>query len=299
MQTNRLFQIIYILLHKKTVSARALAEELGVSRRTICRDIDVLSLAGVPVYTERGKGGGISLMPGFVLNKSILSEREQSEILSALQGLSKVAAVDNNQVLQKLTAIFNRASTDWLDVDFSSWSTENDFFHSFKNAILERCVAEFDYYNAYGEKTFRRVEPIQLWFKHRSWYLRAFCLVKQGIRTYKLSRVKNLVITGEHFPERDFSALADETAQEQNEMLYVRLKLHIQPEKVFRVFDDFCESTAEKQADGSYIVAVTWPEDEWLYGFILSFGRHVEVLEPEHIRKIIKDEAEKVSKKYL
>ena len=84
MVVYRLFEIIYILLRENKVPAGKLAEQLGVSRRTICRDIDMLSLAGVPVYAERGKGGGIGLLPDYVLNKSLLNEQEQSEILSAL-----------------------------------------------------------------------------------------------------------------------------------------------------------------------------------------------------------------------
>ena len=119
MQINRLLEIVYILLSKKTVTAKELAGRFGVSQRTIYRDIDALSLAGIPVYTEKGKGGGISLLPGFVLNKSILSEGEQQEILSALQGLSAVSAAQTDNVLQKLSALFNTNSIGWIDVDFS------------------------------------------------------------------------------------------------------------------------------------------------------------------------------------
>ena len=119
---NRLFEIIYILLNKKSTTARELAEHFGVSQRTIYRDVDTLSLADIPVYTEKGKGGGISLLPDFVLNKSILSEQEQNEILSALQGLSSVKTTETDQVLKKLSTIFNKNTVNWLEVDFSDWS---------------------------------------------------------------------------------------------------------------------------------------------------------------------------------
>jgi len=300
MQTSRLFEIIYILLHKKKVSARELAEQLGVSRRTICRDVDTLSLAGIPVYTEKGKGGGIRLMPDFVLNKSILSEQEQNEILSALHGLSTIKTGDTHQVLEKLSTIFNKTTTNWLEVDFAGWSHEHDFFSDFKVAIFERRITQFDYYNSYGEKTFRRVCPIQLWFKSRAWYLKGFCLTKQDMRLYKLSRIKNLSLTEEPFPERDFSATSPDATQERHpEQRDVTLHLRIAPERAHRVFDDFYESMVEKQPDGSFLVTVTWPEDPWLYGFLLSFGQYIEVLEPAHIRSLIKDEAEKIFKKYL
>jgi len=300
MQTGRLFEIIYILLNKKKVSAGELAEQLGVSRRTICRDIDTLSVAGIPIYTEKGKGGGISLLPDSVLNKSILSEQEQTEILSALHGLSNIKTDETNQILRKLSSVFNKPAINWLEVDFSGWSHENDYFNEFKVAILERRVAQFDYYNSYGDKTFRRVEPIQLWFKSRSWYLKGFCLTKQAIRLYKLSRIKKLVMTGESFDQRDLLAVSDDSAQDNGKgQQDVTLKLRIAPEMAFRVFDDFYESMVEKQPDGSFIVTVTWPEDQWVYGSILSFGKYIEVLEPAHIRAIIKGEAEQIAKKYL
>ena len=175
MQMNRLFEIIYILLNKKIATAKELAEHFGVSQRTIYRDVDTLSLAGIPVYTEKGKGGGISLLPDYVLNKSILSEQEQNEILSALQGLSSVKTAETDQVLKKLSAIFNKNTIRWLEVDFSDWSYSNGkTFNDFKTAILERRIAEFDYFSTYGEKTHRRVEPIQLWFKSKAWYIKGF-----------------------------------------------------------------------------------------------------------------------------
>jgi len=100
MQSSRLFEIIYLLLNKKSMTAKELAERFDVSTRTIYRDVDVLSLAGIPVYTEKGKNGGISLLPDYVLNKSILSESEQEEILSALQSLSCIGNDDEGQVLR-------------------------------------------------------------------------------------------------------------------------------------------------------------------------------------------------------
>ena len=299
MQMNRLFETIYILLSKDTVTARELAERFGVSQRTVYRDIDVLSLAGIPVYTEKGKGGGISLLPDFVLNKSLLSEKEQNEILAALQGLSGVKAAQADQVLQKLSAIFNKQTVSWLEVDFSDWSYSNGgTFQGLKTAILERRIAEFDYYSTFGEKTRRRIEPIQLWFKSKAWYIKGFCLTRQDVRLFKLTRVRNLLITDAHFPPRDLLASQPEPCaahQKQD----AALKLKIAPEMAYRVFDEFGEGLTEQLPDGSFLVTVTWPEDEWVYGTILSYGEHIEVLEPAHIRGIIRDKARKAAEKNL
>ena len=299
MQTNRLFEIVYFLLSKKSVTASELAEHFGVSRRTICRDIDTLSVAGIPIYTERGKGGGISLLPDFVLNKSMLSEQEQSDVLSALQILSNIEAADTKQTLHKLSAIFNRATANWMEVDFSDWHYENDFFSDLKTAILERNIIEFDYYNSYGDKTSRRIEPVQLWFKSKSWYLKGFCLTKQDVRLYKLTRIKNLVVTDEHFDERKLLVELDSPLQNWDKEQEVTLKLRIESKMAYRVYDDFGENEVEKQADGSFLITATFTEDNWVYGFLLSYGKCIEVLEPESVRNVIKEESENILKKYL
>jgi len=293
MQISRLLELIYILLHRKVVPARELAEQLGVSRRTIYRDIDTLSLAGIPIYTEKGKGGGVTLLPDSVLNKSILSEQEQNEILTALHGLSNMKVAEANQVLQKLSTIFNKTATNWLQVDFSDWSGANDYFNDFKTAILERRIAAFDYYNSYGDKTFRRIEPTQLWFKSKSWYLKGFCLTKQDMRVYKLSRVKNLTVTDTHFLQRECVESQD-NPESRNTQKEIRIQLRIMPEMKFRLFDDFDENQIEEQPDGSFILTVSWEEDNWVHGFILSYGEYAEVLAPEHLRKTIKDKAKKI-----
>ena len=298
MQTTRLFEIIYILLHRKQVSAGELADQLGVSTRTIYRDIDTLSLAGIPVFSQKGKGGGIRLMPDFVLNKSMLSEQEQNEILSALHGLATIRTDDTRQVLEKLSATFNKTARNWLEVDFSEWHYENDFFNELKVAILERRIAQFDYYNSAGEKTARRVEPIQLWFKSTSWYLKAFCLTKQDMRIYKLSRIKDLVVGDERFSERDLLLLLDDSAREEEMPEMITLKLRIGREMAYRVYDDFLEREIEKQADGSFLITGTTPETQGLIPFLLPYGRYLEVLEPAQLRARIKAEAEQMLKKH-
>lgn len=300
MQMNRLFEIIYILLSKKTVTARELAERFEVSRRTIYRDIDTLSLAGIPIYTSKGKGGGIGLLDEFVLDRSVLSESEQNEILYALQGLSAVKTEETEQVLKKLGAFWSRNVTNWIEVDFSDWSCLCiGQFHPLKTAIIDRYIIEFDYYNSYGEKAWRRIEPVQLWFKHRGWYIKGFCLDKNDIRLFKLTRMKNLTVTDETFPKRNLPENNTENMPEENSRPDIRLTLKISPEMTYRVYDEFDENQITKNVDSSFTVTVTWPEDEWVYGFILSFGEFIKVLEPEYIKAIIKGRLQNSLKKYL
>ena len=125
MQINRLFSIVYILLDKKTITAKELSERFEVSIRTIYRDVETLSISGIPIYTSKGKGGGISLIEDFVLNKSVLSEKEQNEILMSLQSLNATKFMNVEPVLKRLSTIFNRESTNWIDVDFSKWGSDD------------------------------------------------------------------------------------------------------------------------------------------------------------------------------
>jgi len=300
MQINRLFEIIYILMNKKIVTAKELAERFEVSKRTIYRDIDTLSLAGIPIYTSKGKGGGISLIENFVLNKSLLSENEQTEILSALQGLSVVKADGAADVLSKLSSLFNKDAVNWLEVDFSDWGYRNEnLFRTIKTAILEHRIVAFDYYSTYGEKTHRRIEPFQLWFKHRSWYVKGFCLTRNELRMFKLIRMKNLVLTDE--VAKHLGLLPDlpkGSPDETHTIGNVTLKLKIQPEMAYRVLDEFDEAQVSKNEDGSFTVTATWTENEWVYGAILSFGEYIEVIEPQHIKAIIKKKLQESLKKY-
>jgi len=300
MHVGRLFEIIYLLLQKERVTAKELAERFEVSTRTIYRDIDTISLAGIPIYTEKGKGGGISLLPDFVLSKSMFSEKEQNEILSALHGLSKMHSADSDNVLQKLSAIFNKTATNWLEVDFSEWGYEDEeFWDGLKSAILQRRVVEFDYYSSYSDKVRRRVEPLQLWFKSRSWYLRAFDLVKQDFRVFKLTRMQDLAVSKESFCERDLRSVRHDVPPTVVQRPDVNIRLRISPEMTYRVIDEFSGCIEEQLEDGSHIVSMCWSEDNWVYSTILSFGEYIEVLEPEHIREIIREKAKIVYERYL
>lgn len=298
MQINRLFQIVYILLNKEKVTAKELSEKFEVSQRTIYRDIETLCQCGVPIYTNKGKGGGISLLDSFILNKSVLSSQEQKEILCALQGLNAVNYPDIHNVLSKLSALFGTNNPNWVEVDFSDWShVQKDRFILIKMAVTNKKVICFDYYSSYGEKTYRIVEPLQLWFKDKTWYLKAFCRSKQSMRIFKLTRMKNLKATDDFFertlPKENPSILNNIPIAN-----VVTLKLKIDASQAYRVYDEFDESEIYKNEDGSFVVKVSYPEDEWVYGYILSFGYFVEVLEPGYIRKIIKNRLEKTLKLY-
>ena len=144
---NRLMGIIYILMNKGTVTAGELAERFEVSVRTIYRDVEHLSMAGIPVYAQKGKNGGIRLTERFVLDKMLLSEEEQQQILAALASLRETGADKEAETLQKLGDFFKAEPKDWVAIDFSDWSgRRKELFEQLRQAILDKHVLRFDYY---------------------------------------------------------------------------------------------------------------------------------------------------------
>ena len=290
MQINRLFEIVYILLDKKTITAKELSEHFEVSVRTIYRDVETLSIAGIPIYTNKGKGGGISIIEDFVLNKSVLSEKEQNEILMSLQSLNAMKFLDVEPVLKRLSTIFNKESTNWIDVDFTQWGSddsEKEKFNIIKTAILSTKIVSFNYFSSYGEKTLRTVEPLKLVFKGQGWYLYGFCKLKSEFRIFKITRIRNINSLNETF-KRDIpiNIWGDGDKSYKNKM--VTLILKIDERMAYRIYDEFDQENIVKNPDGSFNVTTTFPEGDWIYGYVMSYGEYAEVIEPKDIREIIK-----------
>ena len=300
MQINRLFSIVYILLDKKTITARELSERFEVSVRTIYRDIDTLSGAGIPIYTNKGKGGGISLIEDFVLNKSVLSEKEQNEILMSLQSLNAMKFIDVEPVLKRLSTIFNKESTNWIDVDFTQWGSEDsekEKFNIIKTAILSTKMVSFDYFSSYGEKTLRTVEPLKLVFKGQGWYIYGFCRLKGEFRIFKITRIRNINSLNETF-KRDIPIDIWDDGDKSYKNKMVTLILKIDKRMTYRICDEFDQENIVKNSDGSFNVITTFPEGDWIYGYVMSYGEYAEVIEPKEIRDTIKRKFEEGLKKY-
>lgn len=300
MQINRLFEMIYLLLNKKFMTANELAEHFEVSVRTIYRDIDTLSSAGIPIYALQGKGGGIFLLEQYVLDKSVLSEREQNEILYALQSLTVTQVPEADKVLGKLSSLFNKSKTNWIEVDFSPWGSNDKGFCQFaliKDAILSHKIVEFNYFGSSGEKTIRRVEPLKLIFKTNAWYLQAFCLTRNALRTFKIVRMSDVQITQELFTQRIPESLPSDGQMHETQK-WIELCINISADGAYRVYDEFEEKEITKNTDGSFTVITSLPENEWLIRYILSFGAEVEVRSPQHIRDMLQHELNKIAMKY-
>ncbi|MBY0009986.1 helix-turn-helix transcriptional regulator [Paenibacillus typhae] len=308
MQVSRLLQMTYILLEKGTVTAPELAERFEVSVRTVYRDVEALSQAGIPVYTSQGKGGGISLTDRFVLNKSLLTDKEQDEILFALQSLSAVRLPDLGEAFSKLSSLFRKNSTSWIEVDFSPWGTgdkQKELYTLLKQAILEQRVISFTYLGAAGEHNSRKAVPVKLLFKDRAWYVEAYSFERGALRTFKITRMSNVqLLEGEgtgllEFQQvRTASAGTSDEEIKVNESPRIRLVLNIEPAGAYRIVDEFKEEEILKLEDGSFQLISDMPSGEWLVQYLLSYGDILEVMEPESLRLEMKARTAKMAQKY-
>ena len=299
MKTDRLFQLLYLLLEKGSITGPEAAARLSVSVRTVYRDVETLSLSGIPVYTSAGKGGGISLLPGYALDQALLTDEEQNEILFAIQSLQ---ATDRpvDALLDKLGGVFKKQNTGWIEVDFSRWGygpVDRTRFQMLKNAILERQTLELLYCGMSGATARRRVCPVKLVFKDKNWYMQAYCLKAEGYRLFKVSRMIEIQPTGERFiqPDTPVPSIEYDTMVP---VQWIDVALRFTPRMAFRVYDEFDRQSVQEQPDGSLRIDTRLPAGDWLSDYLLTFGTDLQVLAPESLRQTLHAMAQNIADHY-
>lgn len=285
MESGRLFEILYYLMENKQTTAKQLADKFEVSTRTIYRDLDKLLVAGIPIITKQGVDGGVSLDENFVFDKSLLDESQQEQILLALSSLSSLHVSEYQELLKHMQTIFQKESEEWLDVNFSSWHQDqemNEKFSQLKDAILKHLRITFHYVNAQGQKSHRDVFPIKLFYKNNAWYLYGYEVKKADYRTYKLTRIQQLVIKDEQFDRSAFYKEPHLTYEENQTKIDVVLKF--QKYLGSFVYDQFSDQDIQEKEDG-YWIHTSMPYHPWFLSFLLSFGSGVEIIEPHSLRE--------------
>ena len=294
MQESRLFRIIYHLMENGKSTAPELAEKLEVSVRTIYRDIDIISSAGVPIYVTTGRNGGIQIDDSFVLDRLILSDKEKEDIITALKSVS-IVDDHNSDTLSKLSAIFNTKNEDWLEVDFSRWGNkaqDNTMFQKLKEAIISRKMLCIVYANTRGEVIERVICPLKMAYKAKNWYIKSFCMNKSNFRIFKLTRIIQARDMEKNFDPMEFP-------QEKKEMKvnYENVILRFPQRMAYRIYDEFEVDEIHQDDNGDFIICAPMPIDEWLIGYLLSFGSKVCIIEPKYLKKIVYNEAKKICKR--
>ena len=301
MKTERLFKITFIILEKKTVTAAELAERFHVSVRTIYRDLDILSACGVPIYTQSGRNGGICMMEQYTLNKTFLTDEEQSQIVMALQSFKATGQEDVAAPLSKLQGIFQKNFDDWIEIDFSSWGNSDEdkrLFSLIRESIRQSKALQIEYVNTKGESSLRTVEPYKLVFKGQSWYLFAYCRLKKDFRFFKLSRIAQPQLCGDTFVKKGRQQFENKDsykdAYKGRKLSTVRFKADVAAG--YRVLDEFRGSIKETTKDG-YIIETELEDGPWLVRYLLGFGDAIQIIEPLELKQRYLDLLEKMRKK--
>lgn len=292
MQENRLFKIIYHLLTHQHTTAEELSKKLEVSVRTIYRDLDALSSAHIPIYTETGRNGGIFLMDHFVLRQAMFSEEEKQEILTAVQEFS---TIQNNSAMEKLSALFQISYDDWLDIDLSNWGSKKSIAHTFdclKQAILKHVCVIITYAGVNKTMHGRKIHPYQMCFRSQDWYVYAFCTKANAMRYFKLKRILELEVTNEVFVRQN---VEKESSRQANE--YPDIILRFSKEAAYRIYDEFDLSEITMLENQEYLVKTHMPIDAWLIGFLLSFSTMVEVIQPIAVKEMLREQAKAIYEK--
>lgn len=298
MKVERLLSMIMTLLAKERVGAQELAEQFEVSPRTIYRDIDATNMAGIPVRSTSGVGGGFEIMPSYKLDKKVFSTAELSTLLMGLSGLSGM--MRGEELVNALAKVKSFIPADrakdielkanQVCIDLSPWmDTQNiqPYLEIMKTALQESRLLTFAYADQHGNKTVRTVEPYQLVLKSSHWYLQGYCHIRNDYRLFKLSRISGLQMQGETFTPRNYQKpILD--FEDVLETMQTRIKIRIHQSVMDRVLD-FCPyEDFSTDGDEYYIVSFPFIENDYYYGILLGLGDRCECLEPTHVRAEMK-----------
>lgn len=299
MKLNRQLAMLMYLLNHGQATAVALAERFEVSTRTIRRDMEDLSQAGIPIYAAQGAGGGIRLMEGYSLSRVLLDESEQVLLVSALSDLSRSQDIGAGKMLDKLGALWGeRSQEEWLRVDYAAWgiSPRDARFGTLRDAIQDRRLVRFLYTDPEGAKQERTVEPMTLLYRGTSWYVWGWCRLRADYRLFRLSRISKLTMLGDSFIRREKRLEEAETDYPSANATVFRLQFAAAASQ--RVFDFFAAECITRLADGRLAVEVAWPMNDWVTGSLLSFGPELTVLSPVWMRELLEEKARQIIANY-
>ena len=300
MKIDRLVGILSILLQKEQVTAPQLAEKFEVSVRTIQRDVDALSRAGIPIVTQQGSGGGISILEGYRLDRTLLTSREMQDILAGLRSLDSVNGTNRYQYLmEKLSAGSSGlvAGDSSILIDLSEWDKKN---LTIKIELIRRAIEteqelKFHYYGPKGESE-RVVQPYYLLFHWSSWYLWGWCSQRQDWRLFKLDRMDGLEEAGKRFEKR-LAPYPDLS----NERIFpggIHVRARFEPRCKWRLVEEFGPECFAEEPDGRLLFEADYTDADNLMSWLLTFGPEAELLEPVSLRERLKTKLEEMLKRY-
>lgn len=300
MKIDRQLGILSILLQTESVTSPYLSEIFEVSRRTISRDIEDLCKAGIPIVTRQGKNGGISIIDGYKIDKTMLTQGEMQDIVAGLRSLDSVDGTNRyGQLMEKLSI----GASDFLVgnqsvlIDLSSWYKASlaPKIEMIRTAIEQHRELEFFYYAPNGESQ-RIMEPYYLIFRWSSWYVWGWCKNRRDYRLFKLNRMDKAHLSENYFTERTapFPNLREERIFPGG----IKVKALFEADCKWRLVEEFGPDCFREQKDGTLLFQADYTNKENLITWLLTFRDKVELLEPKAIREELRQSILQMKKKY-
>ena len=298
MQQSTIFSILMILLTRRKVTRDYLAERFSISKRTVSRYLAVLEDAGVPITSETGRNGGISLADDYMLDKSFFSEAEAIRIRAALEKTE--GAFDdkiNRALIEKLDCVQKRREQDrfainqsdlYIDCEYEQSSTLRPKIKTLASAIEQCRAVDIKYTDARSFVSYRTIEPYTLVFRAGAWYLYAMCRLRGDFRLFKLSRISDLRVTSKSFVKYE-SRLVEKLGLEYYNEVYIDLELEFFP-TVSESIIDWLGTSAVIERGTKLVAQAELPLTNSLIKKLLSFGSSVKVLNPPELVERMKDE---------
>jgi len=318
-RAERLISILMTLQVRGHVTAEALAERLEVSTRTIYRDIDALSRSGVPVITDRGRGGGVSLVAGYKTELTGLSATESEALAflgidaaAAALGLAASAEAARLKVFAALPAASraraHRAHECFhLDpVDWYRRGTTPPHLRTIAAATWNSQSVELDY-TSWTRRTTRMVDPLGVVLKAGCWYLLARLSSKGSMHVFRLESVRGATVLARNFPRpKSFDlgrAWREEASRFEASLRKMKASLRVAPAAMSNI-DRLGSEAADAIRAGApdrkgWRKATIWMESiPYAAGLLLGFSTDIEVLSPPRLREELARRACGVSELY-
>ena len=300
MKIDRLIGILSVLLQKDQVTAPQLAEQFEVSRRTISRDIEDLCKAGIPIMTMQGTGGGIRIMDGYRMDRTLLTSRDMKMILAGLRSLDSISgSTYYSQLMEKIQSGSSHfvSGRDAILIDLSSWYKESltPKIDLIQTAIENSHLISFRYYAPAGESQ-RTIEPYDLVFRWSSWYVWGWCKDRNDYRLFKLNRMEELKETAEIYEKRN--APLPDLSTEKIFPGEIKIRALFDADVKWRLVDEFGPDCFTETEDGKLLFTADYTDMENLISWLMTFGDKAEVLEPAEARERMKQNVTKMMKIY-
>lgn len=287
MKIDRLLAIIVVLIHKKRVKAAELSSLFEVSERTIYRDIDAINRAGIPILSLPGQEGGYQLMDGFQLDKKYLALDELISVQWALQSIERATGfADITQLIAKIDRLIEpeAAQAKNVQLHFSQPSHQLQHIQAVYQAIQQNKVSRICYVNHKGEETERHIEPMGIYLKGYSWYVWGFCLLREGLRVFKFTRIVKTTNTERHFTRRPFTIEdVDATRGSREGKRPFKAYLQFNREMKAEILDQFRADEIVNNPDGTVHVSRHYYSYDQAIAQIISFRNKVRIVSPQEL----------------